>query len=393
MPFFSIFDLLVNEATKKCMTVDEMLIHFKKKGINKRQILQMKDTAYYSANPEVFSVILDFLNMSKLELDLFLGKIPPEYRAAYYSNISRIAQMIEKGRLPTSQPQEISPVFKNKLGSLYHGDCVEVMKTISDDSVNLIFADPPFNLDKEYDEGVDDNLSMTRYLNWSYEWIDQCIRILKPGGYLFIYNLPKWCTYLSSYLNQYLTFWHWIAIDMKYRLPISRKLYPAHYALIAYVKGNSPEVFNNQRTPLQTCRHCGGDIKDYGGYKSKMNPLGVNVSDVWTDIYPVRHKSTKNRKFNELSIKLLDRVISLGTNEGDLILDPFGGSGTTYAVAQLLNRKWIGCEIGDCKVISDRILNPENDKTLLDKIYKDKNILFTEASLKLREKNGFWISR
>ncbi len=54
-----------------------------------------------------------------------------------------------------------------------------------------------------------------------------------------------------------------------------------------------------------------------------MNPLGVNVSDVWSDIYPVRHKNSKNRKYNELSVKLLDRVISMSTNEGDTVFDPF----------------------------------------------------------------------
>ena len=59
-------------------------------------------------------------------------------------------------------------------------------------------------------------------------------------------------------------------------------------------------------------------------------------------------RNGKNRLYNELSVKLLDRVISFSSNEGDLILDPFGGSGTTYAVAELLNRNWIGVELGDC---------------------------------------------
>ena len=97
--------------------------------------------------------------------------------------------------------------------------------------------------------------------------------------------------------------------------------------------------------------------------------------------------------YNELSVKLLDRVISFSSNEGDLILDPFGGSGTTYAVAELLNRNWIGIELGDCGVIKNRLLSPEKDKELLKKINEEKNVLFTKKSIKLRKKNGFGFQR
>ena len=121
-----------------------------------------------------------------------------------------------------------------------------------------------------------------------------------------------------------------------------------------------------------------------------MNPAGVNVSDVWSDIYPVRHRNSKNRKYNELSVKLLDRVISMSTNPGDVIFDPFGGSGTTYAVAQMLKRRWIGTELGDCEIIKQRLLHPEKDALQLQKVCEEKNHLFTDDALALRKKNGFW---
>lgn len=124
-----------------------------------------------------------------------------------------------------------------------------------------------------------------------------------------------------------------------------------------------------------------------------MNVKGVNVSDVWADIYPVRHASSKKRKFNELSIKLLDRVISMSTNPHDTVLDPFGGSGTTFAVCELLGRNWIGFELGNCNIIKDRIINNQNDKRLFDKVYETKNKLFPENVTKLRMKNGFWLSK
>lgn len=122
-----------------------------------------------------------------------------------------------------------------------------------------------------------------------------------------------------------------------------------------------------------------------------MNPLGVNVSDVWSDIYPVRHKNSKNRKYNELSVKLLDRIISMSTNEGDTVFDPFGGSGTTFAVAQMLNRRWIGCELGDCNVIVKRLQNPAGDQEKLSKIREESGRLFPKKVQELRKKNGFWV--
>ena len=143
---------------------------------------------------------------------------------------------------------------------------------------------------------------------------------------------------------------------------------------------------------MQTCRYCGGEVKDYGGYKNKMNPFGINISDIWSDIYPVRHKNSKNRKYNELSVKLLDRIISIATNEGDVVFDPFGGSGTTFAVAQILKRRWIGCELGDCETIKHRLLNPSQDEEHLKKIRENSNCLFTANAKKLRKKNGFWVS-
>lgn len=123
-----------------------------------------------------------------------------------------------------------------------------------------------------------------------------------------------------------------------------------------------------------------------------MSQNGVNVSENWMDIYPVRHKSEKNRPYNELSIKMLDRVISMGSNPGDVIFDPFGGSGTAYVVAELLGRKWIGSELGDCQIIADRFGRIRKDKDLLDKVYAEKNTLFPSEVKELRKKNEFWLS-
>lgn len=173
---------------------------------------------------------------------------------------------------------------------------------------------------------------------------------------MWIYNLPRWNVELGHELSgSGLMFRHWIAIDLKTSLPISGRLYPSHYSLIYYTKGK-PKTFNRPRGPIPVCRHCGGDIKDYGGHRSKLHPDGLNLSDVWTDISPVRHRGTKTRKANQLSEKLLERVLTVGSVEGDRVLDPLGGSGTTYAVAERLHRHWTGIELGDCEPIVKRLL-------------------------------------
>ncbi|EKD63030.1 MAG: BamHI-like protein site-specific methyltransferase [uncultured bacterium] len=281
-----------------------------------------------------------------------------------------------------------SPIFQTDKGKLYKGDCLKNMPTLPSESIDCFFADPPFNLNKSYGSSVNDNLAEGKYLQWCYDWIDEGIRLLKPGGSFFLYNLPKWNIPLSNHIAKQLIFKNWIAIEIKFSLPIQGRLYPSHYSLLYYVKGKKPNTFNPPRVPLQICRHCGGEIKDYGGYKNKLNPKGINLSDVWSDIPPVRHKKYKNREANALSLKLMDRILDISTKEGDIVLDPFGGSGTTYIAAELKKRKWIGIELSTTDEIVNRFSNIAIEREYYDALQENKNVLFTKEALKLRKKNG-----
>jgi site-specific DNA-methyltransferase (adenine-specific) len=251
---------------------------------------------------------------------------------------------------------QLKPVLRTKLGFLYEADCMAVLPTLKKESVDTVFADPPFNLKKKYGRKTSDDLLDAQYLAWCRSWLDECVRVLKPGGALFLYNLPKWNLPLGAYLNASLSFRHWIAVEQKNGLPIQGRLYPAHYSLLYFTKGK-PNTFRSIRTPIEVCRHCGGEIKDYGGHRDAMNPKGVNLKDVWTDIPPVRHRKFKSdkRPANALSTKLLERVVELSTRPGDMVLDPFGGSGTTYAVCEQRHRHWIGIEIENPQSIIDRL--------------------------------------
>lgn len=245
--------------------------------------------------------------------------------------------------------------FSTTHGRLYRGDCLDLLAGLDDDCVDLVFADPPFNLGKDYGKGINDSMKDQQYLDWCSQWVKECCRVLAPGGALWLYNLPRWNIEIGHMLNEAaLTFRHWVAINMPMLLPIPGRLYPSHYALLYYTKGK-PRFFERPRVPVPVCRHCGGDIKDYGGHRKKLNPLGLNLSDVWTDIPPVRHRTTKVRGANALSEKLLERVLTISSQEGDLVVDPFGGSGTTYAVAERMHRRWLGTELGDVSPIIARL--------------------------------------
>ncbi|MBA3921046.1 MAG: site-specific DNA-methyltransferase [Nostocaceae cyanobacterium] len=285
--------------------------------------------------------------------------------------------------------KELIEAYQSDYGVLYQGDCRKFLNSLPDACVDLVFADPPFNLGKDYGKDVDDNCPSKEYLAWSKLWLSESVRVLKPGGSLFIFNLPKWCIEYGAYLNQKeMLFRHWIACRMPKAFPRGKRMSPAHYALLYYTKGE-PTVFNKVYTPIQVCRHCGGEIRDYGGHRKKLNPQGINLMDVWdspeevwedtasnnteetlwteieeiwSDIPPVRHRQHKKRGANELAPIMLERIIAMASNPGQIVIDPFGGSGTTFYAAEKLQRYWLGIEIGDVEPAVRRLKDLANGK-------------------------------
>ncbi|MEJ1929573.1 site-specific DNA-methyltransferase [Nostoc sp. NIES-2111] len=259
------------------------------------------------------------------------------------------------------QDTSILPCYRTPLGALFDADCMKLLPALKAGCVDTVFADPPFNIGKVYGKKYNDSMPDSHYVEWCKSWVRECVRILKPGGSFFLYNLPKWNVLLGAYLSELgLDFRHWIAIEMSASLPIPGRLHPSHYSILYYSKGK-PKTFRRIRIPVQICRHCGGEVKDYGGHRDALNPKGLTLKDVWTDIPPVRHSKfqVKERRANALSTKILDRVVEMSTLPGDLVIDPFGGSGTTYAVCEKKNRRWIGTEIDFAQEIRGRLESGE----------------------------------
>ncbi len=229
------------------------------------------------------------------------------------------------------------------LNQIIHGDCIEVMQQIPSESIDVTLADPPFNLKKNYSSYKDEK-ETEDYLKWCKQWILEMVRITKPSGSIFLHNIPKWLTYYTEFLNEVADFRHWIAWDAP-TAPMGKTLQPSHYGILFYAKNQRENKFYEIRYPHKRCRKCGYLLKDYGGKKKILHPFGPLVSDIWSDIHRIRHNKHRDPHPCQLPVHLLERILLMSTDEGDVVLDPFMGTGTTAVAAARLGRNVIGIDI------------------------------------------------
>ena len=243
-------------------------------------------------------------------------------------------------------------------GTLYSGDALEFLKSLSPESADLIFLDPPFNLGKNYssEQPKLDSRPPQEYSKWLSAIAAAAVRVLARGGALFLYHLPKWALRIGAELEAELVLRHWIAIAMKNGFARGERLYPAHYALLYFTKG-LPAHFERPRLRPRRCRHCDELVKDYGGYTNIIEQKGVNLSDVWDDLSPIRHPANKYRDANELPSGITDRVVQISGHRGGMFVDPFAGAGAALVSAVRREMRFRACDLlpENCQVVVDRI--------------------------------------
>lgn len=241
------------------------------------------------------------------------------------------------------------------LNEILCGDAIEEMRQIPDNSIDMTFADPPFNLNKKYGN-YKDKKAADDYIKWCEQWLTEMVRITKSTGSILVHNIPKWLIYYANHLNKIAIFKHWIAWDSM-SMPLGKTLLPAHYGILFYTKIPKGFKFHELRSPHMKCRNCGKMIKDYGGKKSQINPYGTLLSDVWADIHRIRHNARRDAHPCQLPEPLLERLILMTTDENDVILDPFIGAGTTALAAKRLGRNYIGIDIDSKykKIVADKL--------------------------------------
>jgi len=248
-------------------------------------------------------------------------------------------------------------IYRHTAGEIVQDDALHCLESLREGCADIVFLDPPFNLGKRYGKNGShhDSKKESEYIKYMEKVIARSAAVLRPGGALYLYHIPKWAIRLSPFLERQLDFRHWIAISMKNGFARGEHLYPAHYALLYYTKG-APDVFTRPKVPKPICARCRRDLRDYGGYADYV-AAGINLSDVWDDVSPVRHRKTKSRTANELPLVIPERVIAISGRKGGLIVDPFAGSGTTALAAKAAGMRSVlaDCEEEYCTLMFNRL--------------------------------------
>jgi len=254
--------------------------------------------------------------------------------------------------------------------SLYIGDCRKVLPDLQSEyarGVDLIFADPPFNLEVNYD-GWDDGLPRDEYLLFTYEWLDRCIDVLRPGGALWV-NIPEdTVSRIDVHLEDrgMVRRKHCIKV-FRFGQNTQDNFITGHTHCLYFIKPGAKHTWNPEAVLVPSDRATKyNDSRTIG--KSDGSPDGQRLPfDVWgvegDGKYWGRVQGNNNERRpqhqNQLPEVYLERVIRSTSNPGDLVLDPFCGSGTTSTVARALNRRSITIEVSPQSAESawERIVN------------------------------------
>lgn len=215
------------------------------------------------------------------------------------------------------------------------GDAVKEMKKIPDKSITLIVTDPPYNLNKNYGNNQD-NLDFSEYLDFSRKWLAQAKRVLKDDGSIYLFMGVRYISYIYALLEQELnmSFNSWITWFYTQGIGKKRGFSPRHDDILFFTKDPKIYTFNLDavRVPQKF-------------YRSVNNMRGANPGNVWQ--FSHIHYCNENRRSHPTQKPegLFERMILASSNEGDMVLDPFVGSGTTLRVCQQLKRNCIGIDI------------------------------------------------
>jgi site-specific DNA-methyltransferase (adenine-specific) len=236
--------------------------------------------------------------------------------------------------------------FESGNHTILHGDALEILKTIPRQSVDLIFADPPYNIGKEFVDFTDKWPSDEAYLEWCQCWLDLCISILKPKGSMYVMASTQSMPLIDIYLRSRIYIlsrivWHYDSSGVQ-----ARNYFGSLYEPILHcVKDSNNYTFNADEILVEAKTGARRKLIDYRKpvptvYNSKKVP-----GNVWY-IPRVRYRMPEYEEHpSQKPEALLERIILASSQEDDLVLDPFAGTFSTCAVAKKLNRRSIGIEL------------------------------------------------
>lgn len=274
---------------------------------------------------------------------------------------------------------EIEPYFETGWGKLYNCDAIKFLKKLEPHSVDLIFADPPYNIKKaEWDTFA----NQKEYISWSLEWIKEANRVLRPTGSLYICGFSEILADIKWAASPLFKGCKWLVWFYRNKANLGNDWGRSHESILHFRKSkkftfnidevripyNAHTLKYPQRTQAETSQYANGKKLNKIW---EPNPSGAKPKDV-LEIPTISNSSWE--RFPHLTqkpVELLTKIILSSSNQNDLVLDPFGGSGTTYAVAEAFERRWIGTELelNYCKTIQERLA----DKNHIQRIASHKD--------------------
>lgn len=263
-----------------------------------------------------------------------------------------------KGSYTQIDPTQLNPkvpvlFYSHPDGEIWVGDAIVWLRSLPSESIDLIFADPPYNIKKaEWDTFE----SQQEYVNWSLEWIEQAARILKPTGTLYICGFSEILADLKLPASRFFQGCRWLVWHYKNKANLGADWGRSHESILHFRKSRQ-FTFNvdDVRIPygnhtLKYPEHPQAQTSQYGkGGSSKHrlwqpHPRGAKPRDVIEIPTTCNGMHEKTPHPTQKPEELLRKIVLASSNPGDLVVDPFLGSGTTAVVAEQLKRKWRGCD-------------------------------------------------
>jgi site-specific DNA-methyltransferase (adenine-specific) len=247
--------------------------------------------------------------------------------------------------------EPFSLIYKHKNGSLYQSDSIKWLQSLETESANLIFADPPYNINKaDWDKFE----SQERYIEWSMQWIKEASRVLKKTGTLYVCGFSEILADLKHPSMKYFKSCRWIVWYYKNKANLGNDWGRSHESLL-HLRKSKKQTFNvdDVRIPygkhtLKYPSHPQAESSQYNGKRKEVwvpHPKGAKPKDVIEVPTTCNGMGETTPHPTQKPEELVRKFILASSNEGELIIDPFSGSGTTLVVAEQLGRKWLGCEI------------------------------------------------
>lgn len=244
--------------------------------------------------------------------------------------------------------------YEHNNNFLYQGDSIDWLSSLSDESVDLVFADPPYNIKKAKWDNFE---SQEKYIEWSIKWIAQAARILKSNGTLYICGFSEILADLKHPASKYFKNCRWLVWHYKNKANLGRDWGRSHESIIHFRKSDATKLnIDDVRIPygahtLKYPSHPQAKTSAYGKGASKErrhwipNPNGAKPKDVFDIPTTCNGMDEKTQHPTQKPEELIRKLILAASNCGDLIVDPFSGSGTTLVAAEQLNRRWMGCDL------------------------------------------------